>query len=79
MTRLLRAAGLVAFVLAAAGAVLGGAAGEALGLGAVGVVVGMPLLRVAMLGVGWAREGDTRFAAAAGVLLVVIAIGAAVG
>lgn len=79
MTRALRAAGLVAFVLAVAGATVGGAVGEALGLGAVAVVVAMPLVRVAVLGVGWVRQGDLRFALVAGGLLVVVATGAALG
>jgi hypothetical protein len=79
MTMVLRVAGLVAFALAVAGATVGGAVGEALGLGAVAVVVGMPLLRVAVLGVGWVRQGDSRFALVAGGLLLVIAAGAVAG
>jgi hypothetical protein len=44
----------------------------------VGAVIAVPLLRVAWLGVRWARKGDWRFAGAAGALLAVVALAALV-
>ena len=46
--------------------------GDAASVTAVGVVVAVPLMRVAWLAVRWYRRGDRRYAAvAAGVLLIV--------
>lgn len=78
LARLLRGGAAAAFVLGVLGATLPDDAGTATATAAVAVVVGLPLARVAWLGVRWARKGDARFAALAGALLVVVATGAAV-
>lgn len=73
---LLRAGVVVAFVGAVIGmlgdsAVHHGAAGIA-----IGVIIAVPLMRVLLLAGHWARLGDRRFAATAGVLVAVAACGA---
>jgi hypothetical protein len=78
LARLLRAGAAAAFVLGLLGATLPDDAGTVTATAAVVVVVGVPLARVAWLGVRWARKGDARFAALAGTLLLVVATGAAI-
>jgi hypothetical protein len=65
----------VAAVLAAAGLLVPGRAGDDVAGAAVAVVVAAPLLRVVWLEVAWARTGDRRFVAVGAVLLLVIATG----
>ena len=57
---------------------LPGRAEDVVGGIAVGAVVAAPLVRVIWVAVGWTRERDWRFVAAAAALLVVIASGALV-
>lgn len=73
--RMLDAGALAALALGILGATLPGAAGTAAATGAVAVVVGVPLARVAWLGLRWARVGDTRFAVVALGLLAVVGTG----
>jgi hypothetical protein len=72
---MLDAGALAALTLGLLGATLPGPAGTAAAAGAVGVVVGIPLTRVAWLGLRWARAGDARFAAVAIALLAVVGAG----
>jgi len=76
LPRLVKVATVVALVAAAVGTFTSGRWSSAFGGLAVAVIVATPLLRVAMLGVQWARIGDRRFAAAALGLLLVTAAGA---
>ena len=72
MIRALRLLSWVAFGAALAGVILPDPVGNAAGATAVGVVVAVPLMRVAWLAIRWYRRGDRRYAAvAAGVLLIV--------
>ena len=77
LSLLLRVATVVALCAAVAGTVTSGRWSSAFGGIAVAVIVAAPLLRVAMFGVRWLRIGDRRYAAAAFVLLLVTAAGAA--
>lgn len=73
---LLRVAVVVAFVGAVIG-MLGDSAGHHVAAGvAIGVLVAVPLLRVALLGAHWAHLGDRRYAAAAATLVAVAGCGA---
>ncbi|HSL58090.1 MAG TPA: hypothetical protein VK866_09640 [Acidimicrobiales bacterium] len=75
----LRAATVVAVVLAAGALVLPDRWGERAGTAMVGVLIGAPVLRVAWLTVRWVRRGDVRFALTGVALLVVIAVAALAG
>ncbi|MGB8862229.1 MAG: hypothetical protein WCC60_23440 [Ilumatobacteraceae bacterium] len=75
MAGFLRAAVVLAFALAVVGALVPGAVGRASCVAMVAVIVAVPLVRVIALGVHWLRAGDRRFAAAAGGLMVVVAVG----
>jgi hypothetical protein len=75
----LRAATVVAVVLAAAALVLPDRAGTAAGVGMVAVLVGVPVLRVVWLLARWVRRRDVRFAVAAAALVAVVAVGAVAG
>jgi hypothetical protein len=68
----------LAFLAALGGAFLPGRAGTVSAVACVAVLVGAPVLRVGWLTVGWLRQGDRRFAALGGVLLVVLAASGAV-
>ena len=74
---LVRVATALAFGAALVGAFSTGRVSSIAGGIAVGVIVATPLLRVALLGVRWARLRDMRFARAAFGLLFVTAAGAA--
>lgn len=73
---LLAVATVVAFVAGLLGTVLSGDVANWFGGVAVAVIIAAPLLRVAILGVCWARNGDRRYAAVAGALLLLTAVGA---
>jgi hypothetical protein len=75
IVNLLRVGTAAALVLGVLGAVLPGDAGTATATAAVGVVAGVPLVRVAWLAARWARKGDVRFAGLAVALLAVIGLG----
>jgi hypothetical protein len=64
----------VALLLAALGMALPDT--PALSGAAIAVIIAIPLVRVALLGLRWYRDGDHRFACVAGGLLVIITIGA---
>jgi hypothetical protein len=70
----LRVAVVVTFLASVTG-LLPDPVGETAGWVAVGVVVAMPLARVAWLGSMWVRRRDLRFAATTAALLLVVAIG----
>lgn len=70
------AATTAAFVLSVVGAFTSGRFGTAARGAAIGIVVGLPLLRVVVVGGHWWRIGDRRFAALAFALLGVVAAGA---
>jgi hypothetical protein len=63
-----------AFVLGLGGAFIPGPLGTASAVGALAVLVGAPVLRVAWLTVDWGRAGDRRFAVFGAALLVVLAV-----
>lgn len=72
LARVLRLALVLTAVLAAGTLVLPGRAGTAVGWAAVGVVVGVPLVRAGWFAVRWFRRGDDLFAwVAVGVLAIV--------
>lgn len=73
--RMLDAGAAAALVLGVLGATLPGRSGTVAATAAVTVVVGIPLARVAWLGVRWARVGDQRFAAVALALLAIVGAG----
>lgn len=75
---LLRGATRVAMALAFAGAVVPGRAGRAAGWALLVLLLVTPVLRVVWLAHRWARRGDTRFAAVAGVLLLAPATAAVI-
>ena len=75
MIRALRLLSWVAFGAALAGVLLPDPVGDAASATAVGVVVAVPLLRVAWLAVRWYRRGDRRYAAVAAGLLLIVAAG----
>jgi hypothetical protein len=75
---MLDAGALAALGLGVLGATLPGRAGTVTATAAVAVVVGIPLARVAWLGVRWLRVGDQRFAAVAVALLAVVGAGVVV-
>ena len=68
----------VAFVTACGGAFIPGAVGDVSAIAYVVVLIGAPALRVIWLTVGWARQGDRRFAALGGVLVAVVVASAAI-
>jgi hypothetical protein len=74
----LRIAVVTAFALGLLGATLPGDAGIAVATVAVAAVIAVPVVRITWLALRWARKGDARFAALAGVLLLVIAAGAGI-
>lgn len=73
--RAMRVAAVVAFILAAAGALLPGDAGRLAAGAVVAFIVAVPLLRVLSLGVHWFRTGDRRFAGVAFGLLLIVGAG----
>ena len=73
--RLMRVAAIVAFVLAAFGALVPGTAGRAAAGAVVAFIVAVPLVRVLSLGVHWFRQGDRRFAGVAFGLLLIVGAG----
>ena len=66
----------VALAAAVAGLLLPDPIGDAASAVAVGVVVGIPLVRVAWLALRWYHRGDRRYAAVAGALLLIVGTGA---
>lgn len=76
--RAMQIAAIVAFGLAAVGALLPGAVGRAAAIAVVAFIVAVPLLRVVSLGVHWQRIGDRRFAGVALGLLVIVATGSVI-
>ncbi len=74
----LRAAVLLAFTLAVAGALVPGRAGRVAAICMMSLIVAVPLLRVLALGWHWLRAGDRRFAGAALGLLAIVGAGALV-
>jgi hypothetical protein len=66
-------------ILALAGVVLAGRAGEIAATMFLVVLIAIPIIRVIWLGIRWVRRGDPRYALVSGVLLVVIATAVAVG
>ena len=73
--RLMRVAAIVAFALAAIGALVPGVAGGTAAGAVVAFIVAVPLVRVLSLGVHWFRKGDRRFAGVAFGLLLIVAAG----
>ena len=73
-----RVAVVAVLVAAALAALLPDEAGSAAGALMVGLLVAAPLVRVAWLGIRWARKGDRRFALVAAGLLAVVATGTVV-
>ena len=71
----LRAAVVLAFALAVAGALLPGRAGRVAAGCMMVLIVAVPLTRVFALGVHWLRAGDRRFAGAALGLLAIVGAG----
>lgn len=67
----LRAAGRVAWVLAAAGVLLPGRAGTVAATALVALVIAAPIARCAWLCVRWIRRGDPRYATVAGALVLI--------
>jgi len=76
MAMVLRISVLLAVALAVAGAVMDGDFGRFSAGACVVVIVALPLLRVVVQGLHWARIRDLRFALAAAGLLAVVATGA---
>jgi len=76
--RAMRVAAIVAFALAAIGALLPGDAGRMAAGAVVAFIVAVPLLRVLSLGVHWLRTGDRRFAGMACGLLLIVAVGSVI-
>lgn len=79
LVRYLQVCAATVFGLAAASVVLPGDAGRLAADAMVAVVIGAPVGRVLWLLQRWIRRRDWRFAAAAFGLLLVVALGAAVG
>ena len=75
----LRAATVVAMVLAVVALLVPGSGGRAAGYAVVATLVVVPLLRVAWLAQRWARRGDWRYATVACGLLVIVGAAALVG
>lgn len=75
LSRVLRAALVVAFVTTVLGAVLPGWAGTAAAVIGLAVLICAPVARVAWLTLAWAREGDRRFAGLGAVLLLILVAG----
>ncbi len=73
-----RVALVAVLVAAAVAALLPDEAGSTAGALMVALLVAAPLVRVAWLGIRWARKGDRRFALVAAGLLAVVAAGTAV-
>jgi hypothetical protein len=76
LERVLRPAARVLLGIALVGAIVPGVIGTGVAVGAVSLVLAVPILRVCWLGVAWAREGDRRFAALAVALVTLMAVGA---
>lgn len=76
LSRALKAVVWVAAALAAAGLLVPGRAGEALGAALVAVLIAAPLARVVWLVQRWFRRGDPRFGLAGVAVLAIVAIGA---
>lgn len=76
--RAMRVAAIVAFALAAIGALLPGDVGRMVAGAVVAFIVAVPLLRVLSLGVYWLRTGDRRFAGMACGLLLIVAVGSVI-
>jgi hypothetical protein len=76
--RSMRVAAVVAFALAAMGALLPGLVGRAAAIAVVAFIVAVPLLRVLSLGAHWLRMGDHRFAGVAFGLLIIVATGSVI-
>jgi len=71
----MRLAAIVAFGLAAVGALIPNSVGRASEVAVVAFIVAVPLLRVLVLGIHWLRLGDRRFAGVALGLLLIVAAG----
>ena len=67
-----------AFAFGLAGAFVPGPLGHWSSIVCISLLVASPVLRVVWLTVGWAREGDRRFALLGTMLLMVVGIGALV-
>jgi hypothetical protein len=78
LARVLQVALVVAFVTACGGAFIPGTVGDVSAIACVVVLIGAPALRVIWLTVGWARQGDRRFAALGGVLVAVVVASAVI-
>ena len=78
VARYLRAAAVLAAVLALGGVVLPGTAGRVAAWAMVTTLVATPFLRVAWLATGWAHAPDWRFFGAAVGLLALTLVGAVV-
>lgn len=78
VSRLLRAAVILAFALAVAGLALPGSAGRVAAWAMVVTLIAVPFARVAWLATRWAHAPDWRFFGAAVSLLVLTAVGAIV-
>lgn len=71
----MQVAAIVAFSLAALGALLPGNSGRVAAGAVVAFIIAVPLVRVVSVGVHWLRIGDRRFAGVALGLLLIIATG----
>ena len=74
LAKVLQVALVVAFVTACGGAFIPGTVGDVSAVACVVVLIGAPALRVIWLTVGWARQGDRRFAALGSVLVAVVIV-----
>lgn len=72
----LRLATRSAYALAIVGVLGLGTVSTAAATAALSIIVAAPLIRVAWLIVRWLQEGDRRFAALGGLLLVLVVLGA---
>jgi len=76
--RATQVAAVVAFALAAVGALLPGSVGRAAAIAGVVCIVAVPLLRVLSLAMHWLRVGDRRYAGMAFCLLAIVAAGSVI-
>lgn len=66
----------LAFTLAMVGALARGIVGSIAAGAAIGIIIAIPLLRVAVLGWHWWRSGDRRYSAVAGGVVAIVVAGA---
>jgi len=79
LARFLRVGAVITFVVAVAALVAPGRAGTSFGVAMVGVLVAVPLIRLAWLARRWLRKGDRRFALVALLLALIVSAGAFLG